>query len=369
MIAIALSLLSAVFVSVSGCIPAGLRTTGVRVDALGLRKDVVVDDANISYVERLDEYRTTDPSLARIAILDSKNIWTCDKLSRSLERLPVTHSCSLFPALMNVDSDDAPEILCRGGGFSDVGLQDDTGTPLWSRSGSWAQLSTATRMSAADVDGDGIVEFYVAASDGLYRLDRNGTAIWVAKSPDWQYWGVEVWPAAPPAHGVIAAAALRKGAAEKTLEIYDPSGTVIRRIPSSAMRDYDEFRLTSKSGLVSDVRIVGRNAYNVGMLDLNGNAIWSYSLPSDFGGHDLEVASVSFGGRTDPYIAVILGTKSTWRRSILCLFSTQGDLVYQEVMGYTRGILVTDWPKTNGEQAPVLLVGNGPGTVVKYERP
>src|SRR5207244_1085094 len=67
-------------------------------------------------------------------------------------------------------------LIAGGGGFSDVGLFDLQGNSLWQFK--VQKRLPPNKMIAADLDGDGTKEFYVADLQGMFRLDSGGQIVW-----------------------------------------------------------------------------------------------------------------------------------------------------------------------------------------------
>jgi len=67
--------------------------------------------------------------------------------------------------------------------------------------------------------------------------------------------------------------------------------------------------------------------------------------------------AVRFNGSESAHLAVLTKFNAPSRRSMLSVFSPQGQLIYQELLDRSRGICAARDSDGDGE---VLLVGNGP---------
>ncbi len=112
----------------------------------------------------------------------------------------------------------------------------------------------------------------------------------------------------------------------------------------------------------SDYIIVLTKNNNIWAMDLNGNVFMSYTLPEEYI-RNVHAVSVKLLPENDSYLALLLELKSYTGRSILCIFNTKKELVYQEWLESTSGICAID-VDDNGKQD--LLVGNGGYDVWRY---
>ncbi len=83
-----------------------------------------------------------------------------------------------FPQPVNIDADDAGEVLVAG--YGRMTLCDDDGSELWSR----AYGGYGTAVCVADFDNDGVQEFGFAQSGNFYLIEGDGTNRWVTPVND-----------------------------------------------------------------------------------------------------------------------------------------------------------------------------------------
>ena len=79
------------------------------------------------------------------------------------------------PWPIDIDDDDLFEGLCRGGGFSDVGLIGADGNTVWVFDGGRFRFEGGAPeyLSEGDIDGDGDLEFCIGFTESLGAYPRN----------------------------------------------------------------------------------------------------------------------------------------------------------------------------------------------------
>lgn len=339
---------------------------GVLTKSVFFRQDETAKP-RMTYITEIAELGKAGKSAREIAVFDCGDFWLVDPHTRVARWVTSHRAAGGRPCLVDVDGDGTPEIVCRGGGFSDVGLLDSTGKLLWKKPGGYTTESTANWMSGGDLDRDGATEFYVAASDGLYSFAADGSRTWRVGRADEMYWGVELFDSKIVSERQIVASIQRRGRYQpRFLEFRDHHGNLMRRVKPA--RCIGRFRLLRWPIDAKPLRILARSGSAVVILDRDGLVVWEYKIPRKFGhGFGVEGAFVRFSDDEDPYLAVLLGGRAGWRRSVLCVFSLDGNLVYQEILAATTGMLAT---RLENAAAPgeTLLIGDGKGKVVSYRR-
>lgn len=356
-------------------VPFGLREKSVIAGTGFLSRSVfLVHSAEdrqkkMNYVTAIQESQIVRGRVSQLAIFDQGRLFFVDPHTHTAKwRLNYKDAGYLSrPLLVDVDGDGTREIVCRGGGFSDVGLLDSAGKLLWKKSGSYTTESTANSMSVGDLDRDGAMEFYVAATDGLYSFAVDGSRIWRIGGENEVYWAVELFDSEVASERLIVANVQHRGRHQpRFLEFRDLQGNLMRRIRPA--RHINSFRVLRWPIGAKSLRILGRSGSALVILDGDGEVVWEYKIPWKLStGIGVEGTFVRFSNQEEPYLAVLLGTRASWRRSVLCLFSLDGNLVYQEILGQTEGLLAV---RLEGASSPgdVLLVGDGIGKVVAYQR-
>lgn len=357
-------------------VPEGFREKAVITGAGFLSRSVFYDhrgaeDPKMGYIETIQENQGATTGIGQLAVFDQENLWFVDTETRTAESILRYKDAGYVgrPLLVDIDGDGGREIACRGGGFSAVGLLDGAGKLLWKRGGDYRtepMESTANSMAVGDLDRDGTLEFYIAAYGGLYSLAANGSENWRVGTPDDTYWHVELIDSEVASEREIVAIVHRRDRYQPYyLEFRDHLGRLVKRIEPA--RTPSAFRVLIWPGDVAAWRILVRSDSALTVMDTDGHLIWEYKIPGRFpSGHAVEATFVRFFDEKEPFLAVLLGTRAGYRRSVLSLFSLDGVLVYQEILGATRGLLAT---KLHGRDAPgeVLLVGDGIGKVVAYQ--
>ncbi len=251
--------------------------------------------------------------------------------------------------LVDIDGDGTFETVHEGGGFSDVRVVDDDGRELWRRSASWKKEDfTANSMSVGDLDGDGMAEFYVASKSGLYCIDIEGKTLW-KKDGGGTYWDVRVLEPGRDgvSEGVVVAWVKIKSDGSRRIEIRDRLGNLVSEFqpPEYVSADLELLPWPADAAIDDHdtFRIVDRNRSCLFVMNPSGVVQWAYQFPREMemSGHSLTTSFIRFRESGPEYLAVLFGTWSGWDRSALCIFSLDGELVYQEV-------LRSSWAMTDG---------------------
>jgi hypothetical protein len=107
------------------------------------------------------------------------------------------------------------------------------------------------------------------------------------------------------------------------------------------------------------------------VLDLDGKVILRHRLQEDILQsfvHLLEImdirgTAVRFRSNEKPYLAVIAKHRAALKKSTLSIFSSEGKIIYQEMLRSSTGISAL--PNPDGSES--LLVGDGAETVWIYD--
>ena len=141
----------------------------------------------------------------------------------------------------------------------------------------------------------------------------------------------------------------------------DHSGKIIKEIvPEKKLHGF--FICNWKSSQY----ILGYHGKEIVLLDMCGRIVINHKitfLRSDIFG--IKGVAVKFKDNR-AYLAVIINLSSSLDRSLLCIFSPENELIFQEALRKTTGLLALELPHHNGS---VILVGDGWGAVKKYWLP
>lgn len=350
--------------------PWSLRETRIVTGDTFLSRSVFFEHPDLKFAGALQVAEESSGHASKVAIFGRGTVWFVDPLTRRVQRVLKLedHGYMSDPLLVDVDGDGVREIAMRGGGFSDVGLIDSTGKLLWKKSGSYATHSTANSMAVGDLNRDGAMEFYVAATDGLYSFAANGSRKWRVGGANDCYWRAELFDSRVASECQIVAKVQRRGRYQpQFLEFRDHQGNLLRRVKPA--REVGAFRVLEWPIDGRPLRILSRYGSALTILDKDCHVVWEYKIPRKFGvGMHVNATFVRFSDEEDPYLAVLLGTRAGWSRSILCVFSLDGNLVYQEILDPIIGLLAVrlDGANVTGD---VLLIGEGmKRKVVAYQR-
>lgn len=303
---------------------------------------------------------TTDGSGERlIAVFGQRSVSLVDLKTGSLKSTVQFDITSISPAYVDMHRDDGRKILCRGGGFGNVGLLDDRGRVIWKRPG-----PRDTRCASGDLDRDGELEFYVSSWDGLSRVDSKGQIVWERQIPT-QSWYVEIFypdDGSDPRLVVLSSRAV--------VHLYNRDGLLDKsvQLPQYVV----ELRLVQWPIDPHGLHFVGliRREYSrdsLVVMDLDGQIKFEYVLPRLGPSLGLETTLVRFFENRPPYLAVLRGYRGTSAGlSRLSIFSLDGQLVYQEILGRSRGLLAARLRPHDGAREFLLVGDTDPNRVVMY---
>lgn len=319
----------------------------------------------MNYIEHAQPFDDkVDAAISRIAVFDQSALWSIDTRTLTASFLGPYRGDSYMrrPALLNLDADENPEIILRGGGFGGVGIVDSDGRHMWSKSGSFAQPFTANSMAGGDLDQDGTFEFYVAARSGLYRLDCQGAEVWRHTHSNDIYWHVEVYDQVSGIDPEVVSY-LQSSEGKGYLEVRDPNGLLLRRIGPLNIRRFRILKWSTPEWRYHILTYVGKTIL---VLDPAGHIVFDHKISwLRDGGFGVEGTLVKLSDDCPALVAVLTGTRAGLRRSIFSLFSLNGSLVYQEILGYSRGLLAIRL--TSDAKGESLLVGDGIGKILIYD--
>lgn len=287
-----------------------------------------------------------------IVIFSRRDCFIFDEKTRELKRtIKFNQSIGLRPELLRINNDGTLEIMLRGGGFGDVGIADAKGEFIWK----YKQIETSPRMTAGDLDRDGEIEFYIADNTSLNRLDYSGKKVWkVGNNRSVDY--MQIYDPGGDKIPFIVTRSFVGG--NWNVSFWDNTGKLIKEIiPEIKTYELEIIKWPD------DYHILAKTDYDIIIMDLDGKVVLRYRLKEDifkFFVHLLEIMSirgvpVRFEPDKKPYLAVITGFRSALSKTMLSVFSPEGQLVYQEMLNSTRGINVVK--KNDGPES--LVVGDG----------
>jgi len=246
-------------------------------------------------------------------------------------------------------------ILAGGGGFSNVGLMDEHGRVLW-KYHPHPRLPP-NGMFAADLDRDGRWEFYVAARDGLRRLDEAGQLVWHKER------GAIVRDVAFVRNSVNAERMVACLLSDSELSFWDHRGTLIARVkPDTSFLGIESCEWPGPG------YILGYAGNQIVIVDTDGRAVFRYKIrgvrwpPGASEIFGVRVVPARLAARVKDYLCVLVKLRAELRTSIFYVFSPNGELVHAETLGPSTGICSINGSGP-GQQA--VLVGDG-STVWRY---
>lgn len=242
-----------------------------------------------------------------------------------------------FSALARLDG--RLVVVQTGGGFSETEIFELDGTLLW-RYRPDPKLSP-NALKAADLDGDGRLEFYAIGPHAVVRLDGNGREVW-----------------SKPAHvsSSLLLSEPRTGATpawvavheyNRGITIWDENGLPLGRLSEEAVVG------TATIADWLDRRLFVGGSSTLRCVDLEGRAVIDQPL-GDF--QFRQALAVRLVPGTSSHLAVLAGTPRDVKRWRLLVLSADGAIAYDEIFDYPAGILKARQP--DGAET-LLVTGNG----------
>ena len=256
--------------------------------------------------------------------------------------------------MIDVDSDGVFEFLNRGSWACDVSLMDHEGNVVWTYGGK----PGVNDACPIDVDGDGQLEVVVGfnGEGGLHLLDAHGRRIWRRDTTD-------VWCVGALATGTAGRHEIVHSNAVGELVVRDADGQITRKAEPGTF--FTQFSVCPWPTAADGQALLRAGRDSVWVLDSDGDVLDRLAVPSCRSLGHARGAFVHLAGGDDLYFAVLIEYRN-WRRTHLCVFGTELELLYQELLGEACAALAPV-PLPGGDREAVLIGGNG--TVWQYELP
>ncbi len=307
---------------------------------LGLIKKVFYSNKNMTFITNiicndLDLEKGPD-----IGIFDQFNLFVTDLGGKLKSTTTFEWEIGVLDSDVFMESTGGYKIVIKD--QNPVGVLNRDGKPVWKYDD-----PAAFHMTFGDTDNDGLPEYYIA-STSLVKLDEEGKIVWTTKPAI--YTAVSVCDGTKGGDDIITLNHARK------IQFWNNHGYLNSEWEPKNILGFDICKWLNKN------LIIGFYFNLIEVFDYDGNNVFCYRLP--FGPseiYSIRVESVVFNKKE--YLAVLVKFSSAKGLSMLCLFSLDKKLVYQELLKVTTGILAVT---QNDQESQLLLVGDGPGRVNSY---
>jgi len=333
--------------------PEDLNTPRVVVDSDLLSKKIFVEDLRLGMVTDIVLEELDGRGGREIGIAGRKGalfLSTTGKVKSSV----MFSSTTSHVDIIDVEGDGVCEFINRGGyrgDTRDASLLDHNGKTLWTYGGSPA----INNMCAGDIDGDGIAEFVAGfnGGGGVHLVDEKGERRW--RQPDGNVWHVELVDT--NGDGNIEIVHTNVGG---RINVRDKDGNIISRASSDS--HFTDFSICKWPSKDDREYVLHCEKNKIGLYDFDGEAVAGFDAPNcSRYGHARGVLVKTERGEPE-YLAVLAEFRH-WKRALLYLYDSAGELVYQEILPDACASIAVIPLK--GSETDTILVG-GEGKVWEY---
>lgn len=274
--------------------------------------------------------------------------------------------------VIDIEGDGTCEYLARGG-LDGAAVFDHQGKRLWSYGKFSEEKTSIDDLAVGDINGDGVSEF-IAAWNGLELFDRHGSKGWTQ-----------------PSEGSLHQVEVVDVDGDRKNEIIhsNGSGLVIRDRQGQFVKEVEmpfylsHFQLGTMPGKEERSHLLAFAEDNFWLIDFNGEVVDKFAAPlsrftnsrkvsnddlyemglSETSVYKAQGAWVKLKEAQPSFLAVVTEFAAI-DRSVLYIYSSEGRLVYQEVLPEQCSSIAV-LTQEEGRDAQELLVG-GSETVWRY---
>jgi hypothetical protein len=327
---------------------------GVEVDKFGVSKTLIADCCFRGHARSIQLGNFDRDSKLEIAVVPQTGVYFFDaetlKSKANLKfQKPGGDTLWFGIAPYLVSSKDSFQIAMLGGGYGDVGLLDSKGKELWKFK---PDASRAPNGMVVDDSVLGKPRFYVCNRNSIYRLDSAGKIVW--KINENASYITLVRDSDDKEPGFATA-----DSRSRKLSVWASSGKLISQLD---LPFYPDGLAFVSSGDISGY--VVKSGRQLAFVDRTGKHRFTYSYGDVPVYHGPSAVLVRFATGQPPYLAVRLTSRSSTGKSVLSLFSLDGERLYQEYLG--GGPALGAVPVKN-EHRDRLFVGEGTARLWSYE--
>jgi hypothetical protein len=327
--------------------PPYLNKSGVHTQKIRLEKKIFAESASFGDVTDLALIQKAD-SVAVAGSTSAAILSKSGEIRSSVKYDAPAARVNLIP----VDSEEGKfRYLNRGQWAFTSSLFDSDGKTLWTAKRGDGVDDTAYGCLSDNARGKFVIGYN--GGGGVSLLDQEGKELWV--KPDGNVWHVEI----TSPHEPNVARIVHSNAAGQ-ITVRDGSGAVVHR--AEAPFYFSNFSLCRWPHRTDDQCLLSSEQGSIWLLDLHGKVINSFSVPvtGTFGESHGTLA------RLDPSKPDCLATVTSWQlwnRSMLCVHTQSGELLYEEVLPERCTSILA---MSDGDSKPEALLVGGSGRIWKY---
>jgi len=303
-----------------------------------VRKEIFYESSNLHTITNIAVKKNTPSGINNVFIF-SQEILQIVNLAEKNVLSEIRFDWSSGVLRPDVIFDGVNFTIISKGPVAKLGAMDMHGRKKWIFNHDSNILENT--MTAGDLDKNGSYEFYVATNKSMIQLDNMGNKIW---SKGNGVLDVEIFEDDKKLY--VASVTYNN-----RIEYRDFNGNLIKTInPKINIFDIEFIKWPNNTNVLT---YFGSKIY---IIDQEGVVLFHYNLGKDI--YSIKGVPIAFGDIKKPFIAILAKFSSTIGKSMLCIFTYEGKLFYQEIINSpSQGIIAID---------NTLLVGNEYGKVFKY---
>jgi hypothetical protein len=337
---------------------------GVKIDSIQVIKREVFSTRTPATVRNIQSVRCNHQSKGTVALLGNNGVQMLNaedyspvksyRFSKNNVFLPkknwITGSNR---SIVCNDGKEGFDIMLGGGGYSDIGLLNEGRNLIWTFKPN--PKRPPNKMLSADLNGDGINEFYVADRKGLYQLSREGKTLKkFSDDPILDINTIEYPDGAKP-----LLIALNRFRNDCKFQLFNYDGKITKEI----IPEYKDYRFDVVNWPDKPRLLMGYPKRKILLLDTDGKIVFEHKLANFPLYHKPKGAVVKFKKEEMPYLVVSARSRGGSRLTQLSVLSPAGKLVYQEVFNAWISMCVSPYKSDKSE---VLLVADAHNVVWEY---
>lgn len=336
----------------NSAMPLELKSSKIIQNSINLNKELVVNVYNVGDVTDIIEKKVYQISPLEIGVAGTGGAIFFDANYNIKNQIFFKNRLGRVSI---IDGNNTQyEFLNHGAWTIPNSLIDYKGTILWQN-----YRDDINDTGSGDIDSDGVLDFVVGynGDGGVALYNHTGGLIW--NKPDGNVWDVEIIDVNQDGISEIV-----HSNAEGLIVIRDSNGEIIKKFKSQSGY-LSKFSLCKWPSLSDRKYIMCENNGFLWIIDYNEKTVVKYGLDyyGKYSSYNVFGTPIQFNNNLPIYFAAIVMYKTSWHRSMLYIFDSNKNIVYEELLPEISQSIVAF--KINTTDRELLLVG-GEGKVWQY---